>query len=202
MEITAIVKRKRQSRYDIYVDDAYVMTLSDEAILTHRLKVGKQVSTVDLAETLVEAERQEALSAVLSMLSSRALTTKEARGKLKDKGYSPDAIAYAIQRATEYGYLNDAQYAKDYIEYATQGKSKRRIQYELSLKGIDNSIVAPLLAGSSEEDACMHTIESRLRYKQLTDEAEAKLVRSLAQQGYPYETIRRCIARYKEEQDE
>ena len=130
MTVTAIVKRRRQARYDVYLDGEYFATLSEDAILSNRLKTGMEVDRHEFAAMVVMGERQDAVNYLLSSLSTRAHTVRTAKDKLKERGFSPDAQQYAIEKMQYYGYIDDAQYARDYVDQFAATRSKLRIKQD------------------------------------------------------------------------
>ena len=61
----------------------------------------------------------------------------------------------------EYGYVNDASYARRYVECYMNKKSMGRIRTELSRKGIDRELAEAAIA------ECENTDERRERERQL-----------------------------------
>lgn len=86
-----------------------------------------------------------ALDAALSYLSRRLLTRFEMIQRLRLKGYSPDEVEKALERLTEWGYLNDREYALAYIRSKQASYSKKRIEVELSRKGIEEELIEGVL---------------------------------------------------------
>ncbi len=199
MILTGIVKRKRQARYDVYADGKYYATLSDEAIVSNRLKVGDEVEDRAFAELVQEAEQQDAVHYVLSALSTRAYTRKMAVDKLKDRGFSDVAIAFAIERMQYYGYINDNEYCMDYIAECHGTRSNRRIKQDLRAKGISEAVVGKYLSENDEHEACFLSLTRRLRGKELTDECKQKTIRYLMGQGYEYDVVRECLEMYEQD---
>ncbi|MBQ4444574.1 MAG: RecX family transcriptional regulator [Clostridia bacterium] len=196
MTITAINKRKRQARYDIFLDGEYFATLSDQAILENRLKVGDEVDGAAFAELVKDAEKQDAVHYVLAALSARAYTEKGARDKLKDRGFSPEAIAYALERMAYYGYINDEEYCKDYIAECHNTRSNRRIKQDLWEKGIKDAVAEKYLKDNDEHDACMLSLTRKARGKEWTEEFVLKLTKYLLGQGYEYDVVKTCLGEY------
>lgn len=202
MTITALNKRRRQARYDVYVDGAYYATLSDQAILENRLKVGDEVEAKAFAALVQEAEEQDAVHYVLSVLSTRAYTRKGAKDKLKERGFSPSAIDFALKKMEYYGYIDDEQYCQDYIEECHNTRSNRRIRQDLREKGIADSIVERNICDNDEHDACMLSLTRKARGKEWTVEFVLKLTRYLVGQGYEYDMVKACVKEYEEARDE
>ena len=63
-------------------------------------------------------------------------TEKELEQKLRYDGYPGPVIRETFAYIDQYHYLDDRRFAKNYIEYRKHKKSRRELEYELSLKGI------------------------------------------------------------------
>lgn len=201
MTLTAIVKRRRQARYDVYLDGEYYATLSEDAIVSNRLKEGDIVEAKAFAALVKEAEEQDAVHYVLSALSTRAYTRKNARDKLKDRGFSPAAVDFAIAKMEYYGYINDEEYCRDYIAECHLTRSNRRIRQDLWEKGIKDTLVDTLLADNDEHEACLRSLSRKAKGKEMDVEFVQKLMRYLMGQGYEYDVIKDCLRQYGESDD-
>ena len=73
----------------------------------------------------------------MRLLEHMDRTEKGLRERLRQAGFSGDAIQDAMDYVKSYGYINDAGYAQRYISYRLGIKSKQIILQELSQKGID-----------------------------------------------------------------
>lgn len=61
MKITSIKQQvKRADRYSIYVDDKYSFSLSEQELLSIKIKVGQEVTKLELKELLNKAEDDKA----------------------------------------------------------------------------------------------------------------------------------------------
>ncbi|MGI6449432.1 MAG: regulatory protein RecX [Desulfitobacteriia bacterium] len=92
------------------------------------------------------ASGESALSTALQALSRRQLTVFQLQKRLQDKGFSPEAIAEAVSRLTEWKYLDDQGYARAYINSKKEKYSPKRIKIELLKAGIDEDTASGLLA--------------------------------------------------------
>jgi len=96
-------------------------------------------------------ENRLAFEAALKVLSRRAVTEKQLTDKLYEKGFLAESVSYAVERAKEYRYVDDREYAKTFIEFNGKDKGGKRIKKELTDKGINAEIIAEALAGCDEE---------------------------------------------------
>ena len=202
MIVTAIEKIPRKSRYEVYADGSLVGAMSADMILTYRLAKGVEISPETLADILKEAERSDAWTLLLTWLGGKPYTTKMARDKLADNGFSEEAILFALQKAADYNYINDEEYAAELVAELNPKRSTRRIKQDLYQRGLTGEFVDELLAQNDESVACDLALARKLRGKSLESIGELKTMQSLANQGFSYDTIRASIARHKEGSDE
>ena len=71
----------------------------------------------------------------LNLLKVRDRTHKELIQRLKQDGYPEEIVRQTIEYVDGYHYVDDARFAKNYIEYRGHRKSRRELEYELALKG-------------------------------------------------------------------
>ena len=89
---------------------------------------------------------KNALETALASLSRRAYSCWELTKSLGDKGFSPEEIAEACARLTEWGYLDDRKYALQYAQYRTRHQTRRQVREGLRRRGIGEDIVRGVLA--------------------------------------------------------
>lgn len=83
------------------------------------------------------------LEAAARFLEARSRSVTEVRRRLGQAGYRPDLVDGAIVRLTELGMLDDAQFARAWVESRDRARPRgeRAIRDELRLKGIDRATV-------------------------------------------------------------
>ena len=87
------------------------------------------------------------LEAAARFLEPRARSVTEVRQRLAGAGYRSDLVEGAITRMVELGVLDDAAFARAWIESRDRARPRgeRAIRQELTLKGVDREIVDRLL---------------------------------------------------------
>lgn len=90
-----------------------------------------------------EDSRKKALELSLWYLSKNARTVHEIETRLIRKEYSAEDVSYVIKRLVDLDFLNDAKYAKNYVDGAKLGKPKgrHRIRLELIKRGVDKELI-------------------------------------------------------------
>lgn len=140
-----------------------------------------------------ESTREEqAHNLCLRLLTARARTRAELETHLTKRGYPDDVSARVLDRLTEVGLVDDADFAEQWVQSRRRhaGKGKRALAAELRTKGVDNEVITAVLAdidAGAERQRAEELVADRLRRERLTDD-DAKLTRRLvgmlARRGY------------------
>lgn len=83
------------------------------------------------------------LEAAARFLEARSRSVAEVRRRLTTAGYRSELIDGAIARLTELGMLDDATFARSWVESRDRARPRgeRALRSELGLKGIDRAVV-------------------------------------------------------------
>ena len=73
----------------------------------------------------------------MRLLEHMDRTEKGLTDKLRQAEFSPEAVEDAIAYVKSYGYINDARYARTYISFRIESRSRQKILTELQMKGVD-----------------------------------------------------------------
>jgi regulatory protein len=95
------------------------------------------------------------LEAAARFLEVRARSIAEVRRRLGQAGYRTELVDPAIERLTELGILDDATFARTWIESRDRARPRGEIvlRRELALKGVDRGIIDELLDARRDEGA-------------------------------------------------
>lgn len=95
------------------------------------------------------------LEAALRYLEARQRSVHEVRRRLTDAGYRPDLVDAAITRLGDLGILDDATFARAWVESRDRSKPRgaRALRQELALRGVERSVVDAVLADRDEAAA-------------------------------------------------
>jgi regulatory protein len=129
---------------------------------------------------------------LLDQLTGRARSRRELADKLRSR-HVPDEIATRLlDRFTEVGLIDDAAFARQWVESRQAGKglAKRALSEELRRKGVDPEVTREALDeldGGVEEDAARRLVRKKLPSMRRLDHATAtrRLAGMLARKGYP-----------------
>ena len=127
----------------------------------------------------------------LRLLTARARTRAELAGQLAKRGYPDDLSTRVLDRLTDVGLLDDADFAEQWVQSrrANAGKGKHALAAELHTKGVDNDVITAVLSGidaGAERDRAEQLVQTKLRRENLDDDAKVsrRLVAMLARRGY------------------
>ncbi len=113
--------------------------------------------------------------------------------KTKELPLFTDAdIERIIARLLEKGYLNDANFAKFYIEnrFVKKGVSEKRLRQELVKKGINSDLIEQVISESPRNAA--EEIQKIIRRKRAKYDNE-KLISYLVRQGFDYQQSKDAV---------
>src|SRR5262245_2434544 len=114
--ITAIERQKRRRRFDVHLDGALAFDLSLDLVVERHLAVGDEISPAKQRDLEKEDARRSAMTAALTLFAHGPRSERDLRDRLRRRGLPAEAIDTALTRMRELGYLNDAAYARSYVE--------------------------------------------------------------------------------------
>lgn len=205
-EITAITPQvKDKTRCNIYLDGRFYCGLALETAVKHRLKVGMSVLPEFLNEIQLESEKTTAFDKALTHITGSQKTEREIRRFLAKKGYLPATIEYVLEKLRDYRFVDDAQYARSFVQAGAKKKGARLMRMQLKGKGISDEDVDTAVGEIDEETqiaAATEILTKYLRGKSLDRETLAKAYRHLLSKGFDYEVAKSALERLKLSLDE
>lgn len=141
-----------------------------------------------------DEERRRAITAALRALGRRALSASELRERLEAREHPPEAIAAALERVSELGYLEDAVVA-DSVQREGQRRyhGSRRVARTLARRGISGDVAARAVRETEERDleGARALLAKRFPAGIGRDRRErARALRLLVARGYPQRVVR------------
>jgi regulatory protein len=124
----------------IYLEDNEIIDINRDIKAKYRVKTGGEISFEEYKNIIYES----ALSKSYFLLSMRDYTSRDLLQKLKMKyrrsGIVETILYNVVEKLSEQGYIDDYSYTESYI--ARKKKlGRKRIEYELYLKGVDSNII-------------------------------------------------------------
>jgi regulatory protein len=148
----------------------------------------------------MDAERSRArtLQRAVKLLAAKPRSVAELRERLLEKEWTTaEAADYAIKKLSEYGYLDDEQFALSFAQSRVRQKpvGRGRLARDLKMKKIDKELAAETLekvfAETPEDKLIDETIARRLRLRgRPTTRQETKsLFDHLLRRGFSYDLV-------------
>ena len=201
-KITEISYQKQnKNRCNLYVDGEFFAGISLETVLLHRLKVGTECDKATLENIIIENDKHEALLKATAYVSKTLKTKRQVKDYLIKKGYSEEIAYHVIDKLKEYGYVNDQEYSKRYIESVSKSQGKRLIEYKLMMKGVKKEEIENAYAASESDDFsnAKAVAEKHIKNKEKTKENIAKTYRYLIGRGFSYEQANYAVSELSKE---
>ena len=130
-----------RSRYQIYVDGQLAFILYRGEARELAIAEGKEISEACYQQIMTELLPKRAKKRAMNLLESRDYTSGQLREKLRQGEYPDACIDEAIAYVESYGYVDDLRYAKDFITYHLEDKSRTRMEQDLMRKGIGRDTI-------------------------------------------------------------
>jgi regulatory protein len=197
MIVTDIVALDKK-RSKVFLDGEFAFVLYNTELREYKVK---QDALLDPAAYRIITEEllpKRATKRAMNLMQKKDYTEKQLRDKLSDGMYSEDCINAAVDYVRSYNYLDDERYARDYITYQMELRSKSRIIRDLVGKGISKELCDRLVteiyeeASSDVESEQIRKLLVKKRYDPDMDFKEKqKIMAFLVRRGYSIETVKR-----------
>jgi regulatory protein len=200
--VTALRPTKRDpDRIAVDLDGSFAFALPATLVADERIEVGDLLDGDRVNALLAADQASRATEAALVFLSYRPRSEKEVRDRLRRGGYEQDAIEHAIARLHEWRYLDDADFARRWVENRTahRPRGRRLLQQELRHKGIDGEIARDAIDDADLDETGAAEALARRRLPSYAGDEPAAIRRRLgaylARRGYGYDVIRIALDR-------
>ena len=202
MQITKIeVQKKKQNRFNIYINDEFSFGVDEATLLKFALTKGTELTQDTIREIEQETQYQNAYQKALHFLNFKLRTAKEVYEKLEKIEVSDKVINQVLQQLMDHGFVNDQFYAESYVRenFALQKKGPKAVAFELKKKGVNDSIIQKALAEFDEATQLDQAIEIAQKYVDRQGNAPVKTVKQkvygfLMQRGYDLDIVQSVIS--------
>ncbi|MGB9673295.1 MAG: regulatory protein RecX [Anaerolineales bacterium] len=196
--ITALkTQKKNPQRINVYLDGEFAFGLS--RIVAAWLQVGQELSDEKIAQLQSEDNFESSYQRVLHYLSIRPRSEKEISKYLIKIGLPPALQEKILERLKSHDWIDDERFAAQWVENRAvfHPVSKRALQFELSLKGIDRETIQKTTSDYDEEESAYQAsqkILNRIRELPLT-QFKNKIYPYLARRGFSHDVILSTVQR-------
>jgi regulatory protein len=150
--------------------------------------------------TLEPAEQERGAEAAyakaVELLAHRPHFEAELKAKLEARGFGEAAVAAALARLVERGYLDDRAAARQWAEgaVARKGYGSRRLRAELAARGVDPEIAAEAVAAACSTGERERALAAAGRFRGSDPKA---LARHLDRKGFSTSVILEIVDRFR-----
>ena len=196
-----LVPRKK-NKYKVHLQGGMDLVLYKREVKTYGLEAGEELSEKAYQRILEETLIPRAKRRAMHLLEKQDRIRKNLEDKLRESDYPQTAIDAAIAYVESFHYIDDERYARSYVHFHQEGKSKRRIQQDLMQKGIDRDVIALVLEEeyeTSEADMIRDLLRKKHYDPESADAKErSKMYRFLAGRGFSSGDISRVLRGYED----
>ncbi|NOX38066.1 MAG: regulatory protein RecX [Calditrichaeota bacterium] len=189
--------RSRPERFVLTLEDGTEIVVAPETMVRFGISLHQELEEETFLQMLREDEVQRAKDQALRFLERRAHSERELKRKLLQKGYREPAISEAIAALRQVGLVDDAEFARQFVENEMLLRPVGRLllQQKLRERGVPDEILEPLMdrvyrAHSEVEIARELARKYRKRHGNWKpSKLRAGLVRFLQSKGFDWEVI-------------
>lgn len=200
MKVTG-VEELSKSRSKVFIDGELAFVLYRGELRTYGIREGAELEQADYDAIMGEVLPKRAKLRAMNLLTKREYTEQQLRRKLTDGFYPPEVIDEALAYVAGFHYTDDLRYAVTFITDHEATRSRRRIEQDLTRRGIDRRTLEAAWAewesdgGTQDEAAMIRALLSKKRYDtEHADIAEKRRIYAfLMRKGYSAEAVRRAL---------
>ena len=147
------------------------------------------------------ADQEGAYRAVLRALERRSFARAELGRRLVRKGHRPAAVEHALERAAAVGLIDDAAFARSFVETrSTRGRGPARLLRDLLAMGVERRLIDAAISAHWDERSDRQAMPRALvirRARQLgplpREAKRRRLLAFLARRGFTGPTARDLV---------
>ena len=192
---------RRPESFRVEVDGARYGAISRALVEAEGLAPGRLVDAALQEKLTAAADAEAAYQTVLRALEVRSFARGDLTRRLLRKGHPRVAVEAAIQRATELGLLDDAEFARNYVETrSARGRGPSRLVRDLLSMGVERSLIDRAIAAEWPEGRDRSAVPLALAQKRAAQLASLprqtrrrRVVAYLARRGFSGREITQII---------
>ena len=203
--ITALRFQKHTpDRVNVYLDDLFAFGLP--AVAAARLRPGQFLSDDAIARLQDVDAEAKAYDRAVRFLAVRPRSQAEVQRHLVQAEVGEAVVEAVLARLAIDGYLNDAEFARYWVENREQFRPKgaQALRSELRGKGLEREVVESAVAGLDEAAAAYKSAQPRAARLAVLAQSDPqgfrrKLGDFLARRGFGYQVVREVVERLMRE---
>lgn len=198
MDVITAIRRER-GKMRITINDATEVLVPLLLFRERPLSEGQPLNLEEYDQWLMLRQYRHALDKAVAALAARACSRKEIEGKLLRIGYRPCTVEMVLYKLEREHLLDDADFARQWVEARCKKLGRRRIAQELRQKGISAEQTDEALKQVDEEEqlACAASLASKALGRAKSGEDPRKtaqrIIAAIVRRGYGYDVARKAL---------
>ncbi|MBE5948717.1 MAG: regulatory protein RecX [Lachnospiraceae bacterium] len=180
----------------VYLDGEFAFVLYKSECARFGLEENEEL-TPEVFEAISGVLHKRAQNRAVYLLKDRDYTEGRLRNKLKESGYSEDAVIASVEKMKAYGYVNDYNYAESFVRNKAGMMSRRELEYKLTEKLVPRDIIRQVMSEffeASDEDAERQAFfnlyrKKNVNYAELEEKDKQRLLNFFLRKGFSYDNI-------------
>lgn len=196
------VQKRNKERVNIYIDNEYSFSLSNELVYKEGLKTNENIDLEKIKSIAKEDDYIKCKNAALKIVEKSYKSEKELKDKLLLKGYDNLTIDKTLNFLKEYNFLSDTNYVKMYVKDRSRLQGKKKIKYDLIKKGINDNLIEDEISNIDEDEEREVAYNMALKKYNVLSKRESdkyklsqKIYRFLLSKGYDYDIVSYAVKR-------
>ena len=200
MKVTAIKQQvKRPGRYSIFVDDKYGFSLSESALLEHKLASGQELTPKQVSEFKKLSGEDKLYNQALRYAMLRLRSRWEIEFYLERKKASPALTTSILNKLSIIGLIDDEKFAQAFVNdrRLLRPTSRRKMMLELRKKRVPDKIIQEAIGNENGDELTALQVIVEQKRRQTKYQDDQKLMQYLARQGFSYGDIKEALTSRK-----
>lgn len=194
--------RHVKGRFLVFCADETLLKVTEKEILDFSLYPGRELSAEECRVLEEAAGLSGARARAAAMIGARALSKKELKKRLIQKGESEDNAEAAVAWLEDIGALDDFAYAKSVVRhYAASGYGPAKMRDELYRRGVPRALWEEAIESEADDPAPAidRFISAKLRSGVLDEKQKKRICDGLRRRGFRWDDIKAALNRVEEE---
>jgi regulatory protein len=157
---------RRPGAIRLEVDGSRFGAVPRELVIAEALVIGRELDELLRERLSAAADTEAAFRTALRSLELRSFARSDLARRLVRKGHPRPAVEAALERAAGLGLLDDAAFARDYVQSrAARGRGPSRLVRDLLAMGVERALIERALSAHWPEGSDRSTIPLALATK-------------------------------------
>lgn len=187
-----------KTKYKVYIDGQFAFVLYKGELSRYHVIEGQGLPEEAYEKIRGEVLTKRAKLRAMHLLNAMGRTESQLTEKLKQGGYPEDIVKEALAYVKSFGYVNDINYARNFIDNRKDKKSRKEIVILLKGKGVSDEDIERAMEECYGKDTAVLAIEKLMRKRRYAPgeasyEEKQKFMAYLMRKGFSYDDVCRAL---------